>query len=345
MVSRTLLKVGELLKPKKWIYLLTGLMYPTKRVQPGIHPHSHETPAGSVADIDFSRIGIRLKRVFLTEKLMVSTIEVDDGHENDNRFAFYINDGEEDDTLAQRFADATMLSLDVAYDVAAEETFTAIRISESCIKRGCIIRIKDIVGDAGIGSHTYSRVVRALGVPSDVLDYVWRIVPVILENQSLMDAAGFYRESIMQAWVADDDVFEIMQNNSDLPLSQAERARVETAYQNAFKAVEAVIGEPSKDEAKLRLKLTDAGINPDEIFGYDLYGMKPGKETFLKKLKDMHQTRDKKAAHGRTNIPRTIGYRELKDKQAFACYLIQANIDFILQSRDIPSSSAQTSSA
>ena len=69
------------------------------------------------------------------------------------------------------------------------------------------------------------------------------------------------------------------------------------------------------------------GINPDEKVGYDLYEMKPGKETVIKKLLDMHQARDKKAAHGKTNELRNIGYCELKDKQALARYLIASHIE------------------
>jgi len=141
-----------------------------------------------------------------------------------------------------------------------------------------------------------------------------------------MDATGFYKESIMQAWVADDDVFEIMSDNLDMPPSQAQRASIETAYQNAFKTIEAIIGEPPKDQRKLRIKLFEVGINPDEEVGYELYGMKPGKETVLKKLMDMHQNRDKMAAHGRTTTPRTIGYCELKDKQALARYILLSHI-------------------
>ena len=132
---------------------------------------------------------------------------------------------------------------------------------------------------------------------------------------------------------------------SDLPVSQVERARVETAYQNAFKAVEAVVGEPSKDRRKLRLRLTTRGINPDEMVGYNVYGTKPAKDTILTKLIDMHQTRDKKAAHGKSNVPRTIGYCELRDKQELARYLILTNIDFILQYQNTASGYPQTSLA
>lgn len=319
------------MKPTKWVYLLTGLMYPTKTIYPDIRPDSWEILSESIAEIDLPRIGIKLKRVFLTEEDRVIKVHEQYEYKHGDRFAFYINDGKRDDNLAQHFADAVMLSLAVVDDVAMEETPTAIRIPEPCVKKGRIIRIKDVVGSRGIGSEMYFRVVNAMGVPSRVLDYVWHIVPAVVDNQSFMDAAGFYRESITQAWVADDDVYDIMWNNSDIPSSQVERARVETSYQNAFKAIEAIIGEPPKDRRKLRLKLSRAGINPMEMVGYTLYGMKPAKETLLKKIIDMQQTRDKKAAHGKTIIPRTIGYCELKDKQALARHVILIAIEFNLR--------------
>lgn len=304
------------MKPKEWAYLLTGL---------GLF-HKTKVAYPDVEEVILEDIDVKLRRISMIKGVRVPRLKSGLHYQaGDDRFVFYANEGERDDDFAQRFADAVTGSLALASDVATEEAFTAICIGEDTIKQGRFIRIKDIVGD--IGSELYFRVMQSTGVSSETLDYVWHIVPTIAKNESLMDASHFYRESITQAWVADDDVFEIMSNNSDTPSSQAERACIETAYQNAFKAIEAVIGEPPKEEGKLRMKLIETGINPDEKVGYNLYGMKPGKETLLKKVMDMHQNRDKKAAHGKTNIPRTIGYCELKDKQALARYLIASHIE------------------
>lgn len=309
------------MNPRKWVYLLTGLGYPTKFV----YPDTELALAESIEEINLQKIGVRLKRVFLTEKDRVG--KVHEQYEYEDRFLFYIKNGVKDDNFAQKFADAVMCSLALVYHVAMEEIPTAICIPENIIKKGRLIRLKDVIGSDGMGSELYFRLTQSISVPSEVLDKVWRIVPVIVESKSVMDATNFYRESIMQVWVVDDDVFDIMWQNSDIPSSQAERARIETAYQNAFKAIEAIIGEPPKDKRKLRIKLSQAGINPDEKVGYELYGMKPGKETLLKKVVDMQQNRDKKVAHGKTTTPRIIGYCELKDKQALARYILLSHID------------------
>jgi len=308
---------------RKWAYLLTGLGYETKFV----YPNTELALADSIEEINIPKIGVRLKRVFLTEKDRLRKANEQDDYMG--RFLFYINDGIKDDSFAQSFADAVMSSLALVYGVTTEEIPTAISIPEDVIKKGRFIRIKDVIGNKGVVSEIYFRVTNSVGVPNEVLDYVWRTVPAIVESKSLMDAANFYKESIGQVWVAGDDVFDIMCDNSDMPPSHAQRASVETAYQNAFKAIEAIIGEPPKDKRKLRMKLSEAGINPDEEVGYELYGMKPGKETVLKKLMDMHQNRDKMAAHGKTTTPRTIGYCELRDKQALARYILLSHINAI----------------
>lgn len=305
------------MKTRKCAYLLTGLGYPIKFA----YPNTEHALAEKVEDINLPKIEVKITRVFL----------IIEG-EYESRFLFYIKNGIKDDNFAQKFADAVMCSLAVVYDLNTEEIPSAICIPENIIKKSRLIRLKDIMGSNAIGSEIYFSLMQSITVPSQVLDYVWRIVPAIVDSKSVMDATNFYRESITQAWVADDDVFEFMCDNSDTPPSQTQRARIETAYQNAFKAIEAIIGEPPKDEEKIRMKLRSAGVNPDEEVGYNLYGMKPGKEPLLKKLIDMQETRDKMAAHGKTNIPRTIGYCELKDKQALARYVILSHIDMINKS-------------
>lgn len=301
---------------EKWAYLLTGL---------GLF-HKTKVAYPSVEEVILDAIRVKLRRISLIEGVRVPKLQAGLHYlASDDRFIFYVDGGIRDDDFAQRFANAVIGSLALAYDVTTEESFTSLCISANLIRKGIFIRIKDIA--PSIGDELYFRVINSMGVPSEVLDYVWHIIPAVLKNQYLMDASSFYRESIMLARVVDDDVFEMMSDGSDTPASQVDRARVETAYQNAFKAIEAVIGEPPKDEKRLRMELLKSGINPDENVGFELYGMKPGKETILKKIVDMQHNRDKKAAHGKTNEPRNIGYCELKDKQALARYLITSHIE------------------
>jgi len=309
------------MKLRKWVYLLEGLMPPATV----IFPTGGVILTEDMEEIRLKKIRIRLKRVFLTEKARIRK-KMNQEYECVPKFAFYINDGIKDDNSAQRFADAVMSALALIHSVATDDTPKAISIPEDVIRKDGFIKTKDIVAE-GIVSETYFKFWQSVGVPSVVLDHVWRIVPYIVESKSLMDAANYYKESIGQVCLTDEDISEIMLDNSNIPKSQTEKARVETAYQNAFKAIEAIIGEPPKDKRKLKMKLIEAGINPEEEVGCEIYGMKPGKETVIKKLVEMHQARDKKAAHGKTNELRNIGYCELKDKQSLVRYLIASHIE------------------
>jgi hypothetical protein len=296
------------LKTTKWIYLLTGLQCLTG--------HYRE-------EIDLAAIKIKLKKVFVTERNRITKSHTHLNYDYENSFIFYVRDGEKDDNFAQRFAEGIMLSLSLAYDLGMDKAPLAIRIPESLLIDGRILRVKDLMGGkVDIASDVYRNIVTGTGVPGEILDYIFSIVPALVNSQSYMDAAAFYSESISQVWVADDDVLDIVANNSNIPASQVDRARVETAYQNAYKAIEAIIGEPPKDIKKLRLNLINIGLNPDELVGYNLYGMVPAKEVLLKKIIDMQKNRDKKVAHGKTIIPRNIGLCELKDKQALTQYVI-----------------------
>lgn len=308
------------MKPGKWAYILTGLIPPAKVVSPDAAP----ALADSIEEINFAKIEIRLIKVFLTERDRIRQAHTEPEHQA--RFVFYVKDGIKDDNLAQSVADAVMLALVLIYDLTMEAIPLAIRIPEAMIKKGKLIRIKDLVNSTSVGSELYLRIINSTVIPSVVMDEVWRAVPTIVESKSLLEAAYFYRESLEQARVTDNNIFDLMQDNTDVPASPTERADVETAYQNALKAIEAIIGEPPQDERELRMQLQKAGINPDEEIGYELYGMKPWQETILKKLVDMHPAGDKKPAPGKTGTPGSIGYRELKDKQTLARHLLLSHI-------------------
>jgi len=307
------------LETRGWMYLLTGLLYPTDTD----YINTQGFPE-TLSDINLESIGVVVKKVSVIENNRFKT-----GYQGgDERFAFSINNGEIDDNLAQRLADAVMVSLAVVNDIGLEEAPMAIKFPQNKINEDGKLKIKDMQGDEGFGIEQYFRLNRAVGVPSEVLSRVWQIVPAVVNNQSFMDAASFYRESIMNIWIPDDTISELMVDG-DIPISNVEKANVETAYHNAFKSIEAIIGEPPSDRRKLGMKLVKQGINPDEMLGYELYYMKPGKEKLLEKLLDMQKTRDKKAAHGKTTHPREIGLCELKDKQALARHIILKSLTSI----------------
>lgn len=93
-------------------------------------------------------------------------------------------------------------------------------------------------------------------------------------------------------------------------------ARAEAAFLNAFKAIEAVVGEPSKDrtQKRLRARMEALGVDPDSPF---VEG-----STLVEKVLHYHSLRDEVAAHGVGRLKRPLMLSEIIELQLLARFLI-----------------------
>jgi len=278
------------------------------------------------------QIGIELKSIFLSERKRITKTYRPRG--DDERFMFSIRGGVEDDRLAQRFADATMASLALLTSISPQEPPLAIRLPSNIIVRGNIVRYEDIqkYHGAEIGTDLWFRLRSGIGVAATTLDEVWRVVPVVVQEEDVFDATSFYQASISDFCFLGDDIWEVLSDDLSAPFSSAERSRAENALLNAFKAIEAIVGDPPKDERRLRQKLREAGIDPEEPVGYQWGGAGPPKEPIIVKVGRMSSARDKRAAHARTGVDRTITYYELMDSQGCAQAVLSRAIEFRMAS-------------
>ncbi len=87
-------------------------------------------------------------------------------------------------------------------------------------------------------------------------------VPCALESPAF-EALHYYQESVKEFAFLGDDLTRVM-HSDELPVRQSDRTAVEGAFLDAFKAVEALVGEPGHDEVRFRKRLIDRGIDPDE---------------------------------------------------------------------------------
>jgi len=102
-----------------------------------------------------------------------------------------------------------------------------------------------------------------------------------------------------------------------------DQVRFESALQNAYKSIEAIIGDPPKNDNKFFSKLRAIGLNPHEEVGYD------EKTELHQVIREMNFARDKKAAHGNTK-QRTIFVKELMNYQECAAFVIIEAIAYLL---------------
>ena len=98
-------------------------------------------------------------------------------------------------------------------------------------------------------------------------------------------------------------------------------ANAESAFLNAFKTVETIVGEPSKNRTKVKIseRLEEKEIDVDELVGYQ-----GNKEAILDKIVKYHQLRDRIAAHGLGKMKRGLKMSEILDLQSLARHLLLA---------------------
>jgi hypothetical protein len=147
----------------------------------------------------------------------------------------------------------------------------------------------------------------------------WGIARALYDNQYLFNSANFLKSSQEKFFVWPGQLDEVIEDTS-IAKAGWEQTRLEDALLNAYKTVEAIIGDIPKDERKYFSKLESIGIDPHETVGYA-----PKKELHIV-IREMNDQRDKKAAHGRTpNREITIG--SMLEYQACARYVLVSAIE------------------
>jgi hypothetical protein len=150
-------------------------------------------------------------------------------------------------------------------------------------------------------------------------EFGWRVAAVTYKNEKLFDATRFLRRSFENFYVYPGGISEVVFDHT-LPTSGATQSRFEDALQSAFKAIEAAIGDPPKDNRRFFAKLANVGVEPAEDVGYLT------KVPIHTMIRRMNEARDKRAAHGSTPN-RGITAAELLDYQGCAAEIVVAALE------------------
>jgi hypothetical protein len=145
------------------------------------------------------------------------------------------------------------------------------------------------------------------------LAHIFFHLPTLVRLDSLFDAAHFYQEAVRDFQFAGDDVREILAEPEARPETGTDRVALESATLNSFRAVEAIVGEPGK-ENRFRNHLLAAGINADETVGYA--GDPEWK--ISERIRWLQDLRDKTSGHGRRSRSDPLRYREAMEAQDLA---------------------------
>ncbi len=201
--------------------------------------------------------------------------------QDSGRFAFWLRNNKRDDALAQQIADAVWAILAVLHSVAGPvgNTPAALWLPADTLRDNLFVKLVDILvlekqkrPEERITIANLDMVKARLDTfssfPFSVIDDMWRTLPGVLKIPPLFDALHFLQASLREYSFLGDSVGEVLEDRLHGPVSRFDSTRAENAIINAFKAIEAIIGDPPKDDARFEAKLREAYIDPAKPFGY-----------------------------------------------------------------------------
>ena len=110
----------------------------------------------------------------------------------------------------------------------------------------------------------------------------------------------------------DGAVSSVLYNPKQIPENEAERLAIENVVLQSFRAIEAIVGEPGKNEDRYRLRLQRWGLNHGERVGF-------GKRHLLgKRIRWLNEARDSAAAHGKRRRENPFTMHEAMEAQNLA---------------------------
>jgi hypothetical protein len=231
------------------------------------------------------------------------------------RFRRYLRD----DSAALRFVEALVFGFSIVASPFADLADPLVlRIPDALVRERHSIPLQTLIAleesrPWGERSIRYPRTHIAGGARTMTQKHemAWRIATVTFRYPALFDATRFLHRSYESFCVSPGEIREVLSDPDKVPKTGAVQNNFEDALQSAFKAVEAVIGDPPKDDRRFHAKLAELGLDPKEEVGY------VERIPFERMIRRMNEARDRRSAHGSTRN-RRISATELLDFQTCA---------------------------
>ena len=88
-------------------------------------------------------------------------------------------------------------------------------------------------------------------IPSETSNTIWRLLPSTRDAR-ILNALTFYRTSLQRVWFSPGDLYDLArwEEEGTAPASAVDHATYDSAFQDAYKAIEAMIGDPNENDAR-----------------------------------------------------------------------------------------------
>ena len=238
--------------------------------------------------------------------------------------------GRSDDSLANCLADSLDGLFHLVQGPHLPDRIILYRVPKSIIQKGGLILVDDLLREDN-QRDVEDRLeeldlLHAVGsiclLPETITEEIWRLLPSCHENK-IFRALTFLRTSYQEVYLSPGDRWH--RPSSGPPISAVDAASFESAFQNAYKAIEAIVGDPNKDDRRFENQIRAAGLDPSARIGWE------EKASLFGKIRSMTVARDKRAAHGSTPRQQPIEIGELMDWQECARFVVYCAAQQVLR--------------
>ena len=261
--------------------------------------------------------------------IVIRRADLGSGIDSIGHYLFRFPHYRRDDAAATRLTEAFLYGMSLVHGPMVEDYHDSlvIRVPDSMVRGVTRIHPETLV-DLERSRPPENRMLDIPeGVPGPVIsttsdrhEAAWRIAVVTSNDEALFDATRFLARSHDNYYVSPGQIGEVACDKEASPRTSSHQTHFEDALHNACKAIEAVVGDPPRDDRKFFDKIKGIGIDPLEKVGY---GERVPISTVIRK---MNEARDKRSAHGSTRR-RTIRPAELLEFQACAEVIVLAAIE------------------
>jgi len=235
---------------------------------------------------------------------------------------------ERDDAFAARFSENILLLCELFYGPLYPMTdkyyafpFRFVRFKKRTgIRLASLVReVRSVLDDSHlilVDQLLYQYSV----IPDEIVTLALRAAPVLQTTPTLRMATAFISKAQHDFFLFPEQIQEAIYEGDWIPSGAYELAQWEGAFHNSYKAIEAIIGDPPKEDARFRRKLTAMGVDPNEQVGYSK------KEPIAKVIREMNLLRDKRVAHGSTPS-RGIRLNQMVEFMECAHYVVEQALE------------------
>jgi len=298
---------------KKVEYLLLHLGVPSPQ-----HPPS--TKHVSSSNRAANHMGIKLQRI---------SLDYEKGSHTTHRYMFRFPYFRRDDKAAVWIAESVIYATNITCHPFGDphEPAFVLPIPSAMSKDIANLTVRDLIDLEErraplLRSVEYPRL--SIGAVTQMIDQcvsaAWTAAIALFDRECFHRAARFLKESQDEFYVWPGQYAAVLADEEASPQTGWERTRIENALLLAFKSAEALIGDPPKNDRKLKRKIGALGINPYEPIGH------PTQMPLYKFIRKFSKDRDTVAAHG-SLAAANIKTRDMFLYQDCARYLLMSAIE------------------